>query len=114
MYGLIRTLLFRLPPEPAHNLALNALDLAHTLGLLRALTPDVAPCPVRAMGLEFPNPVGLAAGLDKNADHLDALGDLGFGFIEVGTVTPRPAARQSEAASVPAAGASSHHQSHGV
>ncbi|MBE01791.1 quinone-dependent dihydroorotate dehydrogenase [Marinobacter lutaoensis] len=90
MYGLIRTLLFRLPPEPAHNLALNALDLAHTLGLLRALTPDVAPCPVRAMGLEFPNPVGLAAGLDKNADHLDALGDLGFGFIEVGTVTPRP------------------------
>lgn len=90
MYGLIRNLLFRLPPERAHDLALGGLNLAHKLGLLGILTPGVAPCPVRVMGLDFPNPVGLAAGLDKNADHVDALGDLGFGFIEVGTVTPRP------------------------
>jgi len=90
MYSLIRNLLFRLPPEHAHNLALSGLDLAHRLGLLGVVTPAVPPCPVRVMGLDFPNPVGLAAGLDKNADHVDALGSLGFGFIEVGTVTPRP------------------------
>jgi dihydroorotate dehydrogenase len=57
-------------------------------GLLRF--PRIAPLPVRAFGLDFPNPVGLAAGLDKNAEHIDALSALGFGFIEVGTVTPRP------------------------
>ncbi len=88
MYGVIRNLLFRLPAEQAHNVALNGLDLAHRLGVLNAFSPKIDSLPVNVMGLEFPNPVGLAAGLDKNADHLDALGALGFGFIEVGTVTP--------------------------
>ncbi|WP_298446842.1 quinone-dependent dihydroorotate dehydrogenase [uncultured Marinobacter sp.] len=88
MYGVIRNLLFRLPPEQAHAVALNGLDLAHRLRLLGALSPKTEALPVSVMGLDFPNPVGLAAGLDKNADHLDALGALGFGFIEVGTVTP--------------------------
>lgn len=89
MYGVIRNLLFRLPPEQAHNMALGSLDVAQKLGLLGAFSPKIDVLPVNVMGLDFPNPVGLAAGLDKNADHLDALGALGFGFIEVGTVTPR-------------------------
>ncbi|MGB1837931.1 dihydroorotate dehydrogenase (quinone), partial [Marinobacter adhaerens] len=88
MYRVIRNLLFRLPAEQAHNVALNGLDLAHRLGVLSAFSPKIDLLPVNVMGLDFPNPVGLAAGLDKNADHLDALGALGFGFIEVGTVTP--------------------------
>ncbi|MEP1214015.1 MAG: quinone-dependent dihydroorotate dehydrogenase [Marinobacter sp.] len=88
MYGIMRELLFRLPPEAAHNLTLSGLDMAGKLGILKALVSEPEPLPVRVMGLDFPNPVGLAAGLDKNADHLDALGALGFGFIEVGTVTP--------------------------
>jgi len=88
MYGVLRNLLFKLPPEQAHNVALRSLDAAGKLGLLKMVAKHPAPCPVKVMGLEFPNPVGLAAGLDKNADHLDALGSLGFGFIEVGTVTP--------------------------
>ena len=88
MYGLLRRFLFRLPPEQAHYLALGGLDLAQKLGLLAPFVPAVPRHPVEAMGLVFPNPVGLAAGLDKNADHVDALGALGFGFIEVGTVTP--------------------------
>ncbi|MDL0432614.1 quinone-dependent dihydroorotate dehydrogenase [Marinobacter sp. TBZ242] len=88
MYGIMRELLFRLPPETAHNLTLSSLDVAGKLGLLNTFVSRPAPLPVRVMGLDFPNPVGLAAGLDKNADHLDALGQLGFGFIEVGTVTP--------------------------
>lgn len=90
MYGLLRSLLFRFPAEQAHNLALNSLDVANKLGLLNLTVNKPADCPVRVMGLDFPNPVGLAAGLDKNADHLDALGALGFGFVEVGTVTPLP------------------------
>ncbi|MFO7528435.1 MAG: quinone-dependent dihydroorotate dehydrogenase [Marinobacter sp.] len=89
MYGVIRNLLFRFPPEQAHNMALGSLDVAQKLGLLGAFSPKIDALPVNVMGLDFRNPVGLAAGLDKNADHLDALGALGFGFIEVGTVTPR-------------------------
>ncbi len=88
MYGLLRNLLFTLEPERAHNVTLTGLDLAEKLGVLKMLVPAVRPLPVTVMGLDFPNPVGLAAGLDKNADHVDALGALGFGFIEVGTVTP--------------------------
>ena len=82
-YELARPLLFALEPETAHRVALflARFDFFHSR------IPD---CPVKAMGLEFPNPVGLAAGLDKDAAHIDALGRLGFGFIEVGTVTPRP------------------------
>ncbi|MDR5867627.1 quinone-dependent dihydroorotate dehydrogenase [Halomonas koreensis] len=89
MYSLARSLLFRLEAEKAHGLALSGLDLADRLGATRALGRRVED-PVELMGLRFPNRVGLAAGLDKNADHLDALGALGFGFVEVGTVTPRP------------------------
>jgi dihydroorotate dehydrogenase len=84
LYRLARPLLFSLDPEDAHQLGLRA------AGLAALLAPAVACAPVRAMGLEFRNPVGLAAGLDKNAEHIEALGALGFGFLEVGTVTPRP------------------------
>ena len=85
LYSLLRPLLFSLDPETAHRLTLKSADLLG--GLLGATVPAR---PVRAMGLDFPNPVGLAAGLDKNAEHIDALAALGFGFLEVGTVTPRP------------------------
>jgi dihydroorotate dehydrogenase len=88
MYGFVRNLLFMLPPEQAHALALGSLDVADRFGCLKAFSPAIKPLPVTVMGLTFPNPVGLAAGLDKNADHVNALGRLGFGFIEVGTVTP--------------------------
>jgi dihydroorotate dehydrogenase len=82
LYRLARPLLFSLDPETAHRVS---------LGLATFLPQAALPaCPVRAMGLEFPNPVGLAAGLDKDAVHIDALARLGFGFVEVGTVTPRP------------------------
>jgi len=88
LYALARPLLFALDPETAHTLTLELADVPLRLGLLRvARAPAV---PVRAMGLDFPNPVGLAAGLDKSGAHVDALAKLGFGFIEVGTVTPRP------------------------
>jgi dihydroorotate dehydrogenase len=81
-YALARPLLFSLDPEAAHHLALSLARFS-----VRARIPDR---PVRAMGLQFPNPVGLAAGLDKDAAHIDGLARLGFGFIEVGTVTPLP------------------------
>lgn len=90
LYALARPFLFALDPETAHSLTLALADAPLRLGLLRF--PRPAPQPVRVMGLDFPNPVGLAAGLDKNAEHLDALASLGFGFIELGTVTPRPQA----------------------
>ena len=90
LYALARPLLFALDPETAHRLTLKAADAALALGLAGALARAVPAQPVRAMGLEFPNPVGLAAGLDKNGEHIDALAALGFGFLEVGTVTPRP------------------------
>ncbi|WP_069383491.1 quinone-dependent dihydroorotate dehydrogenase [Halomonas caseinilytica] len=90
MYSLARSLLFRLDAEKAHGMALSALDLAHRLGLATHLGSGSVDDPVTLMGLSFPNRIGLAAGLDKNADHLDALGALGFGFVEVGTVTPKP------------------------
>ncbi|MEO8009866.1 MAG: dihydroorotate dehydrogenase (quinone), partial [Betaproteobacteria bacterium] len=90
LYRLARPLLFQLEPEHAHRSTLRVLDLAHRIGLT-GLIAGRPPSSVRTvMGLEFPNPVGLAAGLDKNGEHIDALGTLGFGFIEIGTVTPRP------------------------
>ncbi len=88
-YALIRPLLFRLDPEKAHELTLALLKRLPP-GLIQAGLPAVPHCPVQLMGLEFPNPVGLAAGLDKNGECLDAWGAMGFGFVEVGTVTPRP------------------------
>jgi len=88
MYPLLRPLLFTLDPETAHHSTLDALKTAHSLGLLCTKHPAANPRTV--MGVTFPNPVGLAAGLDKNGDYIDALSALGFGFIEIGTVTPRP------------------------
>lgn len=85
MYSMIRPLLFQLDPERAHTWALSALDC-----LPQCCFPTTQGTPVRVMGLDFPHPVGLAAGLDKNGDHLDALAKLGFSFIELGTVTPKP------------------------
>ena len=90
LYALARPLLFSLDPETAHRVTLSGAEALHACGILTLLAPRVPPQPVHAMGLEFPNPVGLAAGLDKDAVHIDALAALGFGFIEVGTVTPRP------------------------
>jgi dihydroorotate dehydrogenase len=90
MYHLLRPLLFALEPETAHGATLYALDVAERSDLTRFIAKPPAPLPTRAFGIDFPNPVGLAAGLDKNADHIDGLAALGFGFIEVGTTTPRP------------------------
>ena len=90
LYKLARPLLFSLDAEAAHELTLRALQRSHELGIAGWVASRVAPLPVSVMGLRFANPVGLAAGLDKNAAHIDALGRFGFGFIEVGTVTPRP------------------------
>ncbi len=89
LYDFARPFLFQLDPETAHHLAFGNLRRAHALGLTRVLRPQVPADPVRVMGLDFPNPVGLAAGLDKNGEYIDALGDFGFGHIECGTVTPR-------------------------
>ncbi len=90
LYSLARPLLFALDPERAHDLALSSLDVAVRLGIARCLAGSTVSAPVNVMGLKFPNPVGLAAGLDKSAEHVDALSRIGFGFLEVGTVTPRP------------------------
>jgi dihydroorotate dehydrogenase len=89
LYPLARPFLFALDAETAHDVAFAALDRAARSGLAQALAPRLPPSPVTVMGITFPNRVGLAAGLDKNAAHLDGLATLGFGFIEVGTVTPR-------------------------
>lgn len=88
LYALTRPLLFALNAESAHNLTLPALRKAHAMGLTDKLR-KIAPDPRTVMGLTFPNPVGLAAGLDKDGAYIDGLAALGFGSIEVGTVTPR-------------------------
>ena len=89
LYSLARPLLFSLAPERAHELTLSLLKSAHRMGMMRQ---NIASKPVTCMGIQFPNPVGLAAGLDKNGAYIDALAGLGFGFIEIGTITPRPQA----------------------
>ncbi|HLT25650.1 MAG TPA: quinone-dependent dihydroorotate dehydrogenase [Zeimonas sp.] len=89
-YAVARPLLFALDPETAHELTLRALDGAGRFGGVQVLAGCPVDDPVEVMGLRFRNRVGLAAGLDKNAAHVDALAALGFGFLEVGTVTPRP------------------------
>ena len=83
LYSLVKPILFSLDPELAHDISLEMLQQFHRVLPVRRVDK-----PVRVMGLDFPNPVGLAAGLDKNGDYLDGLGKLGFGFIEVGSVTP--------------------------
>ena len=87
LYSLARPFLFSLAPERAHDLTLSLLKKTYKLGLMRQ---SIEAKPVTCMGIEFPNPVGLAAGLDKNGAYIDALASLGFGFIEIGTITPRP------------------------
>jgi dihydroorotate dehydrogenase len=89
IYKLAQKVLFATDPEFAHELSMEGLRLGHKLGATRFLCKERRQ-PVQCMGLEFPNPVGVAAGLDKNGDYFEALGDLGFGFVEIGTTTPRP------------------------
>jgi dihydroorotate dehydrogenase len=90
MYSLARPFLFHLDAEKAHGLGLKAMEAAYRSGLNPLLSGRPKPLPTKVMGLDFPNPVGCAAGLDKNGAHVDALLALGFGFVEVGTTTPRP------------------------
>jgi dihydroorotate dehydrogenase len=90
MYGLARRGLFIFPPETAHEASLELMRIGLRGSLARWMRAQVVDSPREVMGLNFPNPVGLAAGMDKNARYIDALGSLGFGSVEVGTVTPRP------------------------
>ncbi|MBL0354699.1 MAG: quinone-dependent dihydroorotate dehydrogenase [Dechloromonas sp.] len=90
LYPLIRKFFFALDAETAHGIGMHGIAFLGATGLAGCLAKPVTPCPVEVMGLKFPNPVGLAAGLDKNGDHIDGLAGLGFGFLEIGTITPRP------------------------
>lgn len=90
MYELLRPLLFRFDPEIAHRIGMTAIRQLARLGPFNPLRQSVPASPRIMMGLEFPNPVGLAAGFDKDGECLDGMATLGFGFIEIGTVTPRP------------------------
>lgn len=90
MYNLARQLLFKLSPETSHDLSLDLIGAGGRLRLNSLMCKAPASLPVTVMGLQFPNPVGLAAGLDKNGAAIDGFAQLGFGFVEVGTVTPRP------------------------
>jgi dihydroorotate dehydrogenase len=90
MYALLRPLFFQMDPEVSHNLALKGLSVAEKLHLSALLRANVAERPTECMGIRFKNPVGLAAGLDKNGDYIDGLAALGFGSIEIGTITPKP------------------------
>ena len=89
MYAIARPLLFRLDAEQAHDLTLQTLKQAEKWGVLKLAAPSLPEAPKQVMGIRFPNPVGLAAGLDKNGAVIDGMAALGFGFVEVGTVTPR-------------------------
>jgi dihydroorotate dehydrogenase len=89
-YPPLRALLFQLDPETAHDLTLQLLRSAPALPLGLLFGGRAPTIPRRVMGLDFPNPVGLAAGLDKNGECIPAWAALGFGFVEIGTVTPRP------------------------
>ncbi|HJW26447.1 MAG TPA: quinone-dependent dihydroorotate dehydrogenase [Rhodocyclaceae bacterium] len=90
LYPLIRKFFFSLDAETAHGIGMSGVSLLNASRLSGCLAKPVTPCPVEVMGLRFPNPVGLAAGLDKNGDYIDGLAALGFGFLEIGTITPRP------------------------
>ena len=90
MYTLARQLLFKLSPETSHDLSLDLIGAGGRLGLNGLLCKQPAALPVSVMGLNFANPVGLAAGLDKNGAAIDGFAQLGFGFVEIGTITPRP------------------------
>lgn len=89
-YPILRPWLFSLDPEKAHEITLSNLDRAQRWGFLRCFIDKPASSPTVICGMTFPNPIGLAAGLDKDGKHIDALATLGFGFLEIGTVTPKP------------------------
>ena len=89
-YGLVRKVMFKMSGETSHELGLDMLGAAERLSLLSYMAPKIPDCPIEVMGITYPNPVGLAAGLDKNGDYIDAFARLGFGSIEIGTITPRP------------------------
>ena len=89
LYPTIKPVLFKLDPEVAHTLTVKMMVMAHKLGLLGSLAPSKQK-PVSTLGLNFPNVLGLAAGMDKSAGAVEAWGALGFGSVEVGTLTPRP------------------------
>jgi dihydroorotate dehydrogenase len=89
LYPLIKPCLFAMDPEQAHNLTLQALDRLHRIGLDALSHEHIPQDPKVFCGLKLPNPIGLAAGLDKDGKHIDALANLGFGFLEIGTVTPK-------------------------
>lgn len=88
-YGLLRPVLFSMDPEQAHEKTLEMLEKANNAKLLGMVYAKQA-LPTSCMGIQLLNPVGLAAGLDKNGAYIDALAELGFGFLEIGTVTPKP------------------------
>src|SRR5207249_275821 len=90
LYRALRPLLFAFDPEKAHGLSLKSLDALARFGIASLAATSAPRVPVRVMGLDFPNPVGLAAGLDKDGRHIDGLAAPGSGFIEVGAATPRP------------------------
>ncbi len=90
LYSLLRSVFFSMDAESAHHLGMQGMKTAQRLGLIKLLAYPVSDKPRSVMGIDFPNPVGLAAGLDKNGDYIDALAALGFGFLEIGTITPRP------------------------
>lgn len=90
-YTLFRPYLFGMNPEEAHEWTLKTLQTMHKTHLLSLAYPKQA-LPTACMGISLANPVGLAAGLDKNGEYIDALAELGFGFLEIGTVTPKPQA----------------------
>ena len=89
-YSLTRPILFGMDPEAAHDLTMNLMAKGQNTLLQKAWAQPLVNDPIELAGLQFPNRVGMAAGLDKNARCIDALAAMGFGFVEVGTVTPRP------------------------
>jgi len=90
LYKIIQKLLFLLPAEMAHHFTLKSLSILNSVGILNLVKSNYSNQQIKVMGIEFPNRIGLAAGLDKNGEHIKALSNLGFGFVEIGTVTPRP------------------------
>ncbi|MDG1910450.1 MAG: dihydroorotate dehydrogenase (quinone) [Pseudomonadales bacterium] len=89
-YEALRNMLFLLPAEVSHHVSMQSIGLMEQLRLTSLIARDVPDDPVEVMGIRFPNRVGLAAGLDKDAACIDGLAAMGFGFLEVGTVTPLP------------------------
>ena len=101
LYSLLRNSLFVLPPETAHHLSMGGLQLANSLPLVKnqlakQFQYSASDLSKTCFGLNFPNPVGLGAGFDKNAAYLNELEMLGFGFVEIGTVTPKPQAGNAQ------------------